>query len=85
MSPQRRAISAIGLEKSYGRGDERVKVLDGIDLSVERGTVFSSSARTAPARPPPYESSPRLPTRTAARPGWRVTTYGPSGARCAGP
>ncbi|WP_405797617.1 ATP-binding cassette domain-containing protein [Streptomyces sp. NBC_01506] len=40
MSPQR-AISAIGLEKSYGSGDERVKVLDGIDLSVERGTVFS--------------------------------------------
>ncbi|MFI6083984.1 ATP-binding cassette domain-containing protein [Streptomyces sp. NPDC051217] len=53
MSPQRpeeppkppergtRAISAIGLEKSYGRGDGRVKVLDGIDLTVERGTVFS--------------------------------------------
>ncbi|MEU0696028.1 ATP-binding cassette domain-containing protein [Streptomyces niveus] len=41
MSPPRRAISAIGLEKSYGRGDERVKVLDGIDLTVERGTVFS--------------------------------------------
>lgn len=34
-------IRATGLEKSYGRGDERVKVLDGIDLSVERGTVFS--------------------------------------------
>ncbi|WP_405616035.1 ATP-binding cassette domain-containing protein [Streptomyces sp. NBC_01511] len=40
MSPQR-AISAIGLEKSYGHADGRVKVLDGIDLSVERGTVFS--------------------------------------------
>ncbi|GGK18771.1 daunorubicin resistance protein DrrA family ABC transporter ATP-binding protein [Streptomyces camponoticapitis] len=41
--PERRtrAISAIGLEKSYGRGDRRVKVLDGIDLTVERGTVFS--------------------------------------------
>lgn len=39
--PQQRAISAIGLEKSYGPGDRRVKVLDGIDLSVERGTVFS--------------------------------------------
>ncbi|MFD3486485.1 ATP-binding cassette domain-containing protein [Streptomyces sp. NPDC058665] len=36
-----RAISAIGLEKSYGRGDGRVKVLDGIDLTVERGTVFA--------------------------------------------
>ncbi|MEW1794115.1 ATP-binding cassette domain-containing protein [Streptomyces niveus] len=34
-------IRATGLEKSYGRGDERVKVLDGIDLSVERGTVFA--------------------------------------------
>lgn len=34
-------IRATGLEKSYGRGDERVKVLDGIDLSVEPGTVFS--------------------------------------------
>ncbi|MFC8825017.1 ATP-binding cassette domain-containing protein [Streptomyces sp. NPDC057137] len=41
MTPQQRAISAIGLEKSYGRGDQRVKVLDAIDLSVERGTVFS--------------------------------------------
>ncbi|MFC8074570.1 ATP-binding cassette domain-containing protein [Streptomyces sp. NPDC057307] len=41
MPPKQRAISAIGLEKSYGRGDQRVKVLDGIDLSVERGTVFS--------------------------------------------
>ncbi|MFE3587371.1 ATP-binding cassette domain-containing protein [Streptomyces niveus] len=34
-------IRATGLKKSYGRGDERVKVLDGIDLSVERGTVFA--------------------------------------------
>ncbi|EST25315.1 daunorubicin resistance protein DrrA family ABC transporter ATP-binding protein [Streptomyces niveus] len=34
-------IRATGLEKSYGRGDERVTVLDGIDLSVERGTVFA--------------------------------------------
>ncbi|MET4923888.1 ATP-binding cassette domain-containing protein [Streptomyces sp. PSRA5] len=41
MSPQQRAISATGLEKSYGRGDERVKVLDAVDLSVERGTVFA--------------------------------------------
>nr|WSZ96772.1 ATP-binding cassette domain-containing protein [Streptomyces sp. NBC_00857] len=40
MSPQP-AIEASGLEKSYGRGKARVRVLRGIDLRVERGTVFA--------------------------------------------
>ncbi|MGW6741994.1 ATP-binding cassette domain-containing protein [Streptomyces sp. NPDC055025] len=35
------AIEATGLEKSYGNGKARVPVLRGIDLHVERGTVFA--------------------------------------------
>ncbi|WSB99335.1 ATP-binding cassette domain-containing protein [Streptomyces scopuliridis] len=35
------AIEATGLEKSYGNGNARVRVLRGIDLRVERGTVFA--------------------------------------------
>ncbi|MFF1958266.1 ATP-binding cassette domain-containing protein [Streptomyces sp. NPDC058220] len=35
------AIEATGLEKSYGSGKARVRVLRGIDLRVERGSVFS--------------------------------------------
>ncbi|MFE4945562.1 ATP-binding cassette domain-containing protein [Streptomyces sp. NPDC056641] len=35
------AIEALGLEKSYGTGNARVRVLRGIDLRVERGTVFA--------------------------------------------
>ena len=35
--PDHQAIEAVGLEKSYGA----VKVLDGVDLTVPAGTVFS--------------------------------------------
>src|SRR5690242_12849141 len=35
--PQNDAIAFRGLHKSFGRGDERVKVLDGVDLTIRQG------------------------------------------------
>ncbi len=37
MTPTDDAIVFRGLHKTFGRGNERVKVLDGVDLSVQRG------------------------------------------------
>ena len=34
------AVSAVGLRKNYGSGDERVEAVRGVDLHVERGEVF---------------------------------------------
>ncbi len=50
------AIEAYGLTKSYGK--PAVRVLDGLDLRVERGAVFSLLGPNG-ARPPPCASSPR--------------------------
>jgi len=52
--PSRPAIRATGLRKSFG--DQLV--LDGIDLEVPEGTIFSLLGPTAPARPPPSTSCP---------------------------
>ena len=49
------AIEATGLRKSFG---DHV-VLDGLDLTVQRGTVFSLLGATAPGRPPRSGSCPR--------------------------
>jgi ABC-2 type transport system ATP-binding protein len=39
--PAIEAIEATRLEKSYGKGKERVRVLNGLSLRVRRGTVFA--------------------------------------------
>lgn len=49
------AIKATGLRRSYGDNE----VLKGVDLNVERGTVFSLLGANGAARPPPSRSSPR--------------------------
>jgi ABC-2 type transport system ATP-binding protein len=48
----RDAIIVEGLVKRYGD----VAALDGIDLSVPKGTVLGCWGPTGPARPPPYGS-----------------------------
>lgn len=71
------AISANGLRKSYG--DKTV--LDGIDLAVPEGTVFSSSARTGPTRPQPSGSSPPSSPPMPATCASRATTWPPTRRR----
>jgi ABC-2 type transport system ATP-binding protein len=46
------AIEATGLEESYGA----VRVLGGVDLRVERGSVFALLGPNGRARPPPSAS-----------------------------
>ena len=49
------AIEVSGLRKSYGQQ----AVLDGVDLAVDRGSVYSLLGPNGPARPPPSASWPR--------------------------
>ena len=54
MITTRPAISVTGLRKSFG---DKV-VLDGIDLAVAEGTIFSLLGPNGPARPPWCTSCP---------------------------
>ena len=60
--PHPLAVTATGLTKRYGD----LLAVDDLDLEVPAGTVLRrSSARTAPARPPPSACSPRSRRPTA--------------------
>jgi hypothetical protein len=72
------AIEATGLEKSY----RTLRVLDGIDLEVARGSVFALLGPNGPARPRPSGSWPPWSGPTPAGPGWPASTWSPTAARC---
>jgi ABC-2 type transport system ATP-binding protein len=46
------SITAVGLRKTYGSGDDEVEAVRGVDLEVAAGEVFGFLVRTGPASRP---------------------------------